>query len=406
MIHIPSLKRKFFILFVLFFFVYISIYGTLSVFLDNILVRSIKDFLLITLVAFSFVVIIIRKPTRFNAIIMFALFCLVIIGSLGLTQSNDFWIHLLYGIKISVIPIGALFFGMYLKYKGVDITKVVKFVFPTLVLTWLTQYFLGIPELIRMGFEYEVNIKHFFGFPRLPSLAGTPDNYAFLLAITGLLLEDSLVAEGKKKRAFVIKLVTFVFLLLATVRSALLLWFVCQMVMLIKQITAPRGRQAYLLVAGTCFFIALAPLLIVTVVADTSIASVTSTVDRFSHWGTSAPSLTEAEGIVGRGWGVVGSASQRIFDLGYEYSDYAVDNQYLAFYEQVGWFGLSLVIVILLSITMTLRRKSKMNKAGAERPIVAYGLILGTLVSCFFTNTLEIYPFNVFLWVNLGMKLY
>ncbi|MEH7275312.1 hypothetical protein V7125_17005, partial [Neobacillus vireti] len=110
-------------------------------------------------------------------------------------------------------------------------------------------------------------------------------------------------------------------------------------------------------------------------------------------------------------FGAVGSASLRLADLGYNSADYAVDNQYLAIYQQLGLLGIIaylLFFTVIFFLLLTLSKKISNRNENIEyiRSLrLAIGLILATSVSSFFTNIIEVYPFNLFLFVYIGMQL-
>lgn len=386
-----------------FFVLYASIYGIISIMTDDVMIRGIKDAMLVWLVFCCFWNFFITKDVKqigLKSTILFLMLALSFIGLIGNLNNGDM-ITYVYGMKITVLPIGMLFVGMMVNKYKTNLDKLLLLVFVLLISTWVGQFYLGVDSLISMGFEYGKNVKHINGFPRLPSIVGSPDGYAFLLCIVGILLENCNMVSKKKKVKFLVKVVTLSFLLLSTIRSALLLWLAFQFIMIVPKM-AKMANKNRLLVASSVFFII--PLLIIswfTFVSDSKIGASDSLKDRLSHWGANAPKLDTLEGWTGRGFGNVGAASLRLNDIGAKNDEYAVDNQFLALYEQTGLIGT--MIFLALIIIALIRMKKHINER--ESVSVALALLLATLVSCMFTNIFEMYPFNVILWVVIGSNI-
>ncbi|GBF76341.1 hypothetical protein PA598K_04804 [Paenibacillus sp. 598K] len=325
---------------------FVSVYGLMSVFVDNLLVRSIKDVLMLLFAAVS-ILSIVQRGLAIGLSLLALIGGTVAIGAFGVLTGIDIVVWV-YGVKITILPLLLLFLGMYIAPQiqrgGLD--RIYLIVFLLAVGGWLTQYALGIERLMAMGFDYGVNIKHFAdGMPRLPSIAFSPDNYAYLLAISGLLLERSRLLARHPWLRLAVMATTGVFLVLSTIRSALVLWLVSQLCLyLLKLRAAGQGGMlwlALLLLAGPTLGIGMLLLL-----QERDLLSLGSTLDRFSHWGDYLVSPLSLNGVVGFGLGAVGAASKRTVALGRESGSYAVDNQYLALYEQVGAAGMLLMLLL------------------------------------------------------------
>ncbi|MDI3092400.1 hypothetical protein QJ133_14840 [Priestia megaterium] len=309
-----------------------------------------------------------------------------------------------YGLKITVFPLLLIFSGVLMTHFGLKLDRVTLFVFITIIITWVIQYNQGIDALVAMGWEYGVQVKNFnHATPRLPSSVGTPDGYAFLLCITGILLEYSTMIRNKKKLKFIIKIVTLTFLILATIRSALVFWLVFQLLMSFYYVKKLKYRVKYLVLSIYYMLFSTIPIAII-YLSRSSLSSTSSLEDRLSHWGGNLQPIWSLEGIVGSGLGSVGAASRRTATLGYQSTNYAVDNQFIAFYEQLGAIGtfclFSIFSILLFMIIYNVKKNNSINAK------VAHCLMVCTFISGFFTNVLELYPFNLFLWIYIGKALY
>ncbi|MFJ8415948.1 O-antigen ligase family protein [Bacillus paramycoides] len=385
------------------FILYVSIYGIVSIFTENVMIRGTKDAVLILLILgclWNFIFTKDNKQIGLKITILLLLVSLSIIGALGNINSGNL-VTYTYGMKITIIPIGALLIGIWAKKYHISLDKVLIAIFFTSIFVWVLQYQLGVDYLISMGFEYGKNLKHIDGFPRLPSIAGTPDGYAFLLCITGILVEYSNTLSEKKKTRMCIKLLTLAFLLLSTIRSALVLWIVFQFLMFIPKIRRATNRHKLLSISAIFYIICFLIIAWLAFLSDSKLGMSSSLVDRLSHWGKNAPQIDTLEGWVGTGIGNVGSASLRLNDLGSRNDEYAVDNQFLALYEQVGIIGTLVFLAFITILILRLKKNSKDN----EQSSVALSLFLATLVSCIFTNVLEMYPFNVMFWIYIGSNI-
>jgi|GEM_PF-1171470 len=391
---------------------FVSVYGLMSVFVDNLLVRSIKDVLMLLFAAVS-ILSIVQRGLAIGLSMLALIGGMVAIGAFGVLTGIDIVVWV-YGVKITILPLLLMFLGMYIAphmQRGV-LDSIYLTVFLLAVGGWLTQYMLGIERLMAMGFVYGVNIKHFAdGMPRLPSIAFSPDNYAYLLAISGLLLERSRLLARRPWLRVAVLATTGVFLVLSTIRSALVLWLVSQLCLyLLKLRAAGQGGMlwlALLLLAGPTFGIGMLLLL-----QERDLLSLGSTLDRFSHWGDYLVSPLSLNGMVGFGLGAVGAASKRTVALGRESGSYAVDNQYLALYEQVGAAGM--LLMLLLTVLLIARLLANLRHAdssaqsgawrvdGARQTELSVALIAGGLFAGLTTNVLELFPYNVFLWLAIG----
>ncbi|MEH7274734.1 hypothetical protein, partial [Neobacillus vireti] len=303
MIHIPALKRRVFELSLFFFFFYVSVYGTLSIFQNSIIVRLSKDIMLAWLVFISLVWLVFNKkyPLKYSLLIIVgSLITILVVGMLSLLNGNSFMV-LGYGIKITLLPMGAIVFGIYLKSKKYNLHRVLLIVFISLITAWAIQRGLGLERLMQMGFEYAVNVKHFNGNTlRLPSIVGTPDGYAFMLAIVGLMLEVSFLCKNRKKLAIVVKVITVTFLILSTIRSALVLFLICQIVTYFQKIKIANGKFKYLYYSLSLFLLSLFTGLLPKIISSGfGLLNTYSLFDRFNLWMNYLPSLGSKEGIIG-----------------------------------------------------------------------------------------------------------
>ncbi|ARA98321.1 hypothetical protein [Geobacillus thermodenitrificans] len=386
-----------------FFLIYASVYGgTVSLFTENMIMRSTKEFFLVLLIVYAFWDFLLTKDKQqsiVKTLLFFILLFITIIGSLGVLESGD-WVSYAYGIKITILPMSAIFIGFLLKKYDVKIDKTLLFIYVLIILGWVVQYNLGLDRLLAMGFEYGVNVKHFnSNILRLPSLVGAPDAYAFLLCILGISLETSDSFSNRKMTKWLIKGTTLLFLLLATIRSAILLWTICQAFLFFRSVRILPAKKQLLLLSFGSFVVAIVPIALLFFLSKSTLASSSSFKERLSHWSDYLQSVFTSEGLIGYGLGTVGAASRRISELGYQSYDYAVDNQYIAFYEQIGMIGCLLLILLAMIIVKNILIN---NQVYLKFSLVILPLFVGTLISCYFTNVLEIYPFNVIFWVMIG----
>lgn len=397
-------KNNIFKLVIYLFFIYASVYGTLSIFLDNVIIRSLKDGVLSLLVFLGCISIVFGKASKTSIILLGSLISFTLIAILSGFNKGTILLFL-YGFKITILPMLSLFVGIYLKRKNIQFEKPLFIIYFIIVSAWLLQYILGIDKLLQMGFEYGHNVSHYVnGQLRLPSMNGAPDSYAFLLAITGILIEIYLISSLRRKTALFFKILTFILLALTTIRSPLLLWLIFQGIQYLRSISIKNKQSAYMGISLLSFAIALSPILIQYVVAGSSLTDTSSLKMRFLRWGIHLPSLNEIEGIIGFGLGTLGAASQRAYDLGYQTLDWATDNQYIAVYGQTGLLGFLCFASFLIIVLLTLRENIK-STSNSLHLKAAQSLLIATLISGLFTNNLEIYPFNIILWTYIGLQI-
>lgn len=394
-------NHRFFRAILFLFLLYTSVYGFLTLKTDNLVIKSGKEIVLALLLAYSLFKLSSAKilSKKGIVIVVFLIISIMIIGFLGNSVNRD-WVTFVYGFKITILPMLGLFLGITMTKLNVNLDKVSMVVFILIIIGWIYQQTQGLNALVAAGWEYGVNVKSFNANTlRLPSFVGTPDGYAFLLCITGILLETSNMLKEKKIIQFVIKVTTLVFLVLATMRSALIFWFLFQLLMSWNLIASMKSKGKYLLLSIVCFSIPLGLLVFMQFVASSSLTSTSSLQDRLSHWGHFLSSPLTTEGLVGLGLGSVGSASRRTSQLGLSSMDYGVDNQLFAFYEQIGLLGTLVILMIAFHIIRTARRTYKTNNHAK----IAVFFLICTFVSGMFTNVLEVYPFNLLLWIAVGM---
>jgi hypothetical protein len=302
-----------------------------------------------------------------------------------------------YGVKTTIFPMIGVLLGIFIRQARMNISKPLYLVFFLIIIGWICQRILGLNELMAMGFEYAVNVKNFGDSLRLPSLVGTPDAYAFLLSLIGILIEWDLRTKGRKRTANIFRSLTLLFLLLATIRSAMIFWFAYQAIATLKSFFNLSPKKAYISIAIVLFLSLPAMLGGYILLSNTNLGDSYSTQDRLSHWGDNLPSLLSKDGFYGKGIGSVGSASVSTSKLDSGNSSYAVDNQFFAIYEQLGLLGITSVL-LLFSIIIRgciISQRNNLSNNGNE-------LIIALACSSMFTNCLELYPFNVILWIHLG----
>ncbi|WP_416298526.1 hypothetical protein ACM7Q1_14225 [Paenibacillus illinoisensis] len=385
--------------------VYLSFYGLVSIYVDNIVVRALKDvgMILVSLFALSKMY---REQTSFLNPFLFVMGSVIALGSLNLFMGSSV-VTLIYGLKITFLPLMMMFTGMlFAKYGGFYAFARTNFiVFILLIAGWLIQYSLGIEKLITMGFVYGVNIKNYLeGVPRLSSITYSPDGYAYTLLITGLIAERMKAAVKYNLFRISIQLLSISFLLLSTIRSALVLWIVYQVVLFFLKIRKYNKKNT--LILGITFMLLPIGVFAGTRLLDSyNLLSVSSMLDRFNSWGSRLTSPLSMHGVVGNGIGSVGAASRRTHMIGLNSNNFAVDNQYFSFYEQTGWIGLIYFVVLFTMLAVALVRKMDMLPSSDKLrlPQMATALLAGIAASSLTTNVLEMFPANVFFWIVIGM---
>jgi len=303
-----------------------------------------------------------------------------------------------------------LFAGMYIAEKKAIYTfaRTNLIILFLLITGWLIQYSLGIDKLISLGFVYGVNIKHYLeGVPRLNSITVSPDSYAYALLITGLIAEKVRTAEKYRLFQMFIRLLVFSFLLLSTIRSALVFWIIYQIVTFVLRVRK-YNRNNMLLLSGVFLLLPGAVVFGFRLMENYNLLSINSMLVRFQSWGSYLTSPFTMNGVIGNGIGAVGAASRRTHMLGLESRDYPVDNQYFSFYEQIGWIGIIYLVVLFAWMAACLhKRMISLPAADAMRlPQMAIALLMGAAAASFTTNVLELFPGNVSIWLVVGMALY
>ncbi|WP_338788138.1 hypothetical protein [Metabacillus sp. FJAT-53654] len=393
-------------------FIYSTLYGTIAIYVDSLFIRSLKDLLFIFLIIISlFKLVFSNENYRFVYLLLGLFISFCIFGSLDFIFIKKDLYTWVYGVKITYIPI-AMFFVGYMLSKGIN--RYLNYTFITLyfviISVWVIQYVIGIDRLVTFGFEYGVNVKHFIGgLPRLPSLIGTPDGYAVLLAFLGFIIEKDKSIIKKYKLRKLIGVITFIFLLLATIRTAILLWIISQLIYQLFTFRIKSEKLQTLSIAlSFIFFPFISLILLIMSAKNTILLSTSSLKERINIWfeGSSGQNNLNLETFIGKGIGEVGAASKRLNSIGSNGSSYAVDNQYLAFYEQMGLLGIFVFLLFISIIFIIFVRRHNNNtifQLGSLN-LISISLLVGVLTSCLFTNTLEIFPFNIFFWFYLGMN--
>lgn len=386
-------KKLFTNVFFVFLF-YAVVYGFLSIYTQNMIIRSLKDVLIVLFILYVFIDFYKTKDrilqTKKMFISLFLLIC-IIIGLLSLMSDNTV-INIIYGIKITFIPILSIYIGMFIKKYNINLFRPILLIFIVVIVGWIIENKMGINALINVGFIYGVNVKNFGNSLRLPSIVGTPDGYAFVLSITGIYLSYKL--KNNKIFSLLIKICTIIFLILATIRSALVFWIAFYIFSFIRKTNLIKTKKRFLYSSIAFLFLALIPLLFF-FIQRSSLSATYSLQDRLSHWFVNLSPLLSSEGIIGHGIGYVGAASKRVVSIGFQSSNYAVDNQFFALYEQIGIIGCLFMIILFIIILIYIKNNKKDSTFGIS-------LLLSFFVSSVFTNTLEMYPFNIFLFIMLG----
>ncbi len=386
-------------MFVALFLVYSSFYGTLSIYTPSGAIKALKEIFIVLLTTYVLLDFVrtkdkVIKEERYFIFVL--LLSLMVIGAVGMLGNNSI-ISYVYGVKITLIPIASIFIGIYITKYNIDLVKIFAWIYTFIIIGWIIQDILGLETLMNLGFQYGVNVKNFNDELRLPSLVGTPDAYAFLLSILGIFLEVKM--KNHKKMKLIIKITTLLFLVLATIRSALTLWLVFQIASYIQKISLEKTKRKYIYVSLICFSLAAIPLLWTFVLQGSELTGTHSLEDRFSHWFLNLAPIYTGQGIIGNGLGAVGSASKSLATLGFRSGSYVVDNQYFAIYEQVGIVGFFVMLLLLLIIIKSILA-NKYNNGIDILP-----LVIATLFSSCFTNILELYPFNIALFVIIGSSM-
>ncbi|WP_342554640.1 hypothetical protein [Paenibacillus sp. FSL R7-0652] len=388
--------------------VYLSFYGLVSVYVDNIVFRSLKDvgMLLLAVVGMSRLY---RGQPNFIVLFLFLFSSILFIGSMNLLLGGSI-VSWVYGVKVTFLPMLMLFAGMYIAEKKAIYTfaRTNLIILFLLITGWLIQYSLGIDKLISLGFVYGVNIKHYLeGVPRLNSITVSPDSYAYALLITGLIAEKVRTAEKYRLFQMFIRLLVFSFLLLSTIRSALVFWIIYQIVTFVLRVRK-YNRNNMLLLSAVFLLLPGAVVFGFRLMENYNLLSINSMLVRFQSWGSYLTSPFTMNGVIGNGIGAVGAASRRTHMLGLESRDYPVDNQYFSFYEQIGWIGIIYLVVLFAWMAACLhKRMISLPAADAMRlPQMAIALLMGAAAASFTTNVLELFPGNVSIWLVVGMALY
>ncbi|MFB8372579.1 hypothetical protein [Paenibacillus taichungensis] len=387
--------------------IYLSIYGLVSIYVDNIIIRSLKD-LGMVLVAIFALRKVYRSQTLFIRPFLFILGSVIALGALNLLLGASV-VTLIYGIKITFLPLIMMFTGMLISQcQGIyAFARTNLIIFILLIVGWLVQYSLGIEKLISLGFIYGVNIKNYLeGVPRLSSITYSPDGYAYALLITGLIAERTKMALKHRFFRVIIQLLTISFLLLSTIRSALLLWFVYQIVMFFLQIRK-YSKKNTLLIGVTFMLLPAAVFFGSRMLESKNLLSSSSLLDRLQTWGNSLTSPFTMNGVIGNGIGSVGAASRRTYMIGLNSSNFAVDNQYFSLYEQTGWIGIIYFIVLFMWIVVSLVKKmnTSTDSSPLRLPQMALALGAGVAAASLTTNVFELFPANVFFWMIIGMAI-
>lgn len=405
-------SNKFQILTNLFIF-YISFYGLISIYSNNQLFIFLKEILAVIIVSYSLITIILMAKLPRVYVELLYLFSVIFFISLVGIIGNENIINIAYGMKITLLPLSFLFvgnlFNFSYSYMGKKHLFFLFLIYVSLIFVWTRQYLTGIEVLILKGYEYGTNLKHIDGYPRLPSISGTPDSYAFFLAITSLILVNELRKYKKNKLSYLLTIITFLFLSLATIRSAIIFFIIVHISLFIYTVSNLH-KEKFLFRLITIFTVSALSIPIIFInFLDSKIFDMYSIFDRISHWFTNIPIFSSCEFWFGKGLGAVGSASKSVFKLGYESLNYPVDNQFLSIFIQIGMVGLFAFLAMLFKVYSFLRKflyNFNISEPNRYDVHLSIALLNGLFISSIFTNVIELYPFNVLFFGFLGTTLY
>ncbi|MED3834997.1 hypothetical protein [Peribacillus frigoritolerans] len=387
--------------------IFSSFYGLITLFFDYQIIRVSKDIVLFFLGSLSIIIIFFttKEYLKINLYFIFILLFISFFSLIVALLKNDADIFVwAYGFKILILPMLMFFVGYITsnKYSKFEFFNFIVAI--SLVLFWSFQYLMGLDWLLSIGYEYGVNVKHFVGgILRLPSITDSPDAYAFLLAITAFfsIRSESLLKKPILKNIMVLFFLTFI--LLSTSRTSIIFFVVCLLTISIVE----KKLFSYYKISISLFLVILLTLVVYTIKDSIVLFSTYSLFDRLSHWGSELPNLLSIEGLVGMGLGSVGATSSALTKrYGYD-NYYAVDNQFLALYEQIGILGLMFILIYFLFYFYNINKIKSITKNKNNIRVFNTGIsiVISLAFSSIFTNSLEIYPFNLFFWLFMGMSL-
>lgn len=384
--------RKIYLIFIF----YISCYGTLSIFYDNSMFKISKEVFFIGLISISLYYIWLNNSKTQQKIISEIISILIIILLINYffnSRELNFYIFA-YGVKITVLPLMSIILGIYISLNKISIYKTLLIIWLMIIGVWLFQNQLGLNYLLNSGFKYGINVKHFFSDTlRLPSTVGTPDNYAFLLSLISCYLVFYTLKIKKYKTFVLYFLISFIFIFLSTIRSALLFYCIFIAISLLKTFYNFNKKYIYTLF----IFISMILIVLLVTIPINPLISFSSSQERLQNWSSTVNPLFTIQGIVGNGLGTVGAADTKISLNTFDLKGNAVDNQYLALYEQVGIVGMILFFLLFIRIFYFLENKKENS--------ISISLIIALMVCSLFTNVLELHPFNILFGIMIGMEL-
>lgn len=279
------------------FIIYISCYGTLSIFYDNTVFKISKEviFVLLLLYSLNYLFLLNTKKDNKSTLDIFLILSTILLINYFLNNNQLSIYTFFYGIKITILPILSIFLGMYIQLRKINIVKPLIAVWIILICTWLFQKYKGLDYLLNTGFKYGINVKHFFSDTlRLPSTVGTPDNYAFLLALVSCyLIYYTLEKKMYKSFAFYFLLSLF-FIFLSTIRSALLFYCIFLVLYLIRVIYVLNKKYVYsFFLCSIIIFV----LLLITLPIN-PLFSLSSSQERLENWSSTITPLFSIEGLL------------------------------------------------------------------------------------------------------------
>ncbi len=257
----------------------------------------------------------------------------------------------------------------------------------------IAQQFMGHESLVKLGYQYDENIRFTGGFMRSISSFPSPFNFAFFLTLV-ILVGLPIALEDQRRRRSQIFLWT-----LPIQCAALALTFV---------------RGAWLALAVGLFVLAIrrygalflpVPVALIGLAAMPGSFSATvlqsdSLDDRTVGWGQNLTRLLEAP--FGRGIGTTGAAAEKYVELngaaGFG-ALYQPDNQYFKALYEIGGPGFFFYLMLLIAIVVALFGIEK-RLAGVDLGF-ALGLsatVYGAMAASLVATWLEIFPNEFYLW--------
>lgn len=268
----------------------------------------------------------------------------------------------------------------------------------------LAQQVVGPGPLLRLGYEYNTDIRFTGGLLRSFSTFNQPFPFGLFMMLVLLIGVPVALAAPRRPRnlAFFASCpLLLAGLVSSTVRAAMLGLVVGLLVLAVQRHhglahMVPAAAAALVLVPAASY----APLL-----------SSESLLDRTSSWRSMADTVAEAP--LGIGIGATGSAAERTAAVGGDISGtlvtarwsrgYQPDNYYVKTLLELGPFGLWLLILLLISTVLAARRAA--TSPGVDGAL-ARGIGAATAAAAaasLVATYLEIFPMDLYFWLLLGV---